>query len=120
MSEKHKKTFNYLNYAQCLLILVSIVTGCVSISAFAWLVCVPVGIKSSAVGLKNCKITAEIKNCKSITKKQEKKQDNVLLLGKGKLNTIEFLISKALIDSHISLDESVSVNNVRKYTEVKK
>ena len=35
-----------------------------------------------------------------------------MLLGKDKLNTIEILISKALIDSYISHDEFVSVNNV--------
>ena len=43
-----------------------------------------------------------------------------MLLGKGKLNTIEVLVSKALIDSYISHDEFVSVNNVlREYDEVK-
>ena len=35
-----------------------------------------------------------------------------MLLGKDKLNTIEVLISKALIDSYISHDKFVSVNNV--------
>ena len=44
MSETYKKTYKYLNYVEHLLILVSTVTGCVSISAFASLVCVPVGI----------------------------------------------------------------------------
>ena len=35
-------------------------------------------------------------------------------------NTIEVLISKALIDSYISHDEFVSVNNVlREYNEIK-
>ena len=34
MSEKYKKICNYLNYVEHLLILVSTVTGCVSISAF--------------------------------------------------------------------------------------
>ena len=44
-----------------------------------------------------------------------------MLLGKDKLNTIEVLISKALIDSYISHDEFVSVNNVlREYYEMKK
>ena len=33
------------------------------------------------------------------------------MLGKDKLNSIEFLISKALIDSYISHDKFVSVNN---------
>ena len=35
MSKKHKKTCKYLNYVEYLLILVSTVTGCVSIYAFA-------------------------------------------------------------------------------------
>ena len=44
-----------------------------------------------------------------------------MLLGKDKLNTIEVPISKALIDSYISHDEFVSVNNVLKeYNEMKK
>ena len=44
-----------------------------------------------------------------------------MLLGKDKLNTIEVLISKTLIDSYISHDEFVSVNDVlRDYNEMKK
>ena len=35
-----------------------------------------------------------------------------MLLGKNKLDAIEVLISKALIDSYINHDEFVSVNNV--------
>ena len=43
-----------------------------------------------------------------------------MLLGKDKLNTIEVLISKALINSCISHDEFVSVNNfLREYNEMK-
>ena len=47
MCEKYKKTCKYFNYVEHLLILVSTVTGCVSIFAFVLLVCVPVGIMSS-------------------------------------------------------------------------
>ena len=54
MSKKHKKVCGVLNYIENLLILVSIVTS-------ASLVDIPVGITSSAVGLKICVITAEIK-----------------------------------------------------------
>ena len=61
MSKKYKRTYNYLNYVEQLRILVSTVTGCASISAFASLVCVPVGITSSAVGIKICATTAGIK-----------------------------------------------------------
>ena len=42
MSEKYKKTCKYLNYVENLVILASTVTGCIAISAFASLVCVPV------------------------------------------------------------------------------
>ena len=35
-----------------------------------------------------------------------------MVLGKDKLNTIKVLISKTLVDSYISHDEFVSVNNV--------
>ena len=50
MSKKHKKVCGVENYIEHLLILVSTVTGCNSISAFASLAGVPVGITSSAVG----------------------------------------------------------------------
>ena len=53
-------------------------------------------------------------------KNEKKKRDKIVLLGKDKLNIIEVLISKALIDSYNSHDKFVSVNNVlRKYHEMK-
>ena len=103
-----------------MLILVSTVTCCVSISAFASLVCVPVGITGSVVGIKICAVTGRIKKYKSVIKKKKNKHDKIVLLGKDKLNTFDVLISKALIDSYISYDEIVSVNNaLREYNEMK-
>ena len=120
VSGKYKKTCKYLNYVEHLLILLSTVSGCISISAFASLVANLVGITSSAVGINICAITVGIKKYKSIIKKKKKKHDKLVLLGKDKLNTIEVLISKALIDSYISHDEFVSVNNVlREYNKIK-
>ena len=66
-----------------------------SISAFASLVGIPIGIKSSSIGLKICEITAGIKQYKSIIKKKKKKRDKIVVLEKSKLNSIAFLISKA-------------------------
>ena len=66
MSEKDKKIFKYLNYFEHMLILVSTVIGCISISRFASLVAIPAGITSSAVGIKICAITAVIRKYKSI------------------------------------------------------
>ena len=61
MIEKYKKTCKYLHYVEQLVILALTVTSCVSISAFALLACVPVGVTSSAVGIKICAITKGIK-----------------------------------------------------------
>ena len=84
------------------------------------MISIPIGITSSAVGLKICAVTVGIKNYKSIIKIKKKKHDKIVLLAKSKLNSIEVLISKALIDSVISHDEFVLINNVLKeYNEMK-
>ena len=61
MSKKYKKVCTTLNYIEHFLILASKITGSVSISDFATLVGIPIGIKSSAIGLKISEITAGIK-----------------------------------------------------------
>ena len=89
MSGKHKKVRMALNYFEHFVIFISTVSGCVSISPFASLVGIPVGITSSAVGLKIFAITSGIKKYKSIIK-------NIVFLAKTMLSDMEFLISKAL------------------------
>ena len=76
-------TLSYFSFA---------ITGCISISA---LIGIPIGVTSSAVGLK------------SISQKLRKK---------NMINDIfsNVLVSKTLIDSNISHDEFVLMNNVRK------
>ena len=59
-------------------------------------------------------ITAGIKKYKSTNKKNKKKRDKIISLAKSKLNSIEIVISKVLIDSNISHDEFVLINNVLK------
>ena len=74
-----------LNHIEHILILASVVTGCVSIATFASLVGNPIGITSSAVGIKICAIIpAGIKKHKSIIKK--KKHIKIVLLAKTKIN----------------------------------
>ena len=65
MSDKHKETYKYLIYVKHFLILSSTITGFVSVTS---LIVVPVGITSSAVRLKICVITSEIKKHKSVLK----------------------------------------------------
>ena len=57
---------------------------------------------------------------KSIIKKKKKKHDKKVLFVKFKLNSIEVLISRALIDSVVSHDEFVLINDVLKeYNKMK-
>ena len=61
ISKKHKKVRKILNYTEYLLILPSTVTGCITISDFASLVGIPVGIAISATAINIRVITQGIK-----------------------------------------------------------
>ena len=62
MSRKYKKVCTTLNYIEHFLVLAFVITGCVSISLFAYLF----RVKSSAIGLKICVTAAGIKKFESI------------------------------------------------------
>ena len=112
ISKKHKNLCITLIYSEHFLVLQSTITGCVSIS---------IRITSSAIGSKISAKTAGIEKYKTIIKKKKKKHDKIVLLAKSKLSRIGIIVSKALINSVISHDELVSINNVLKqYDEMKK
>ena len=71
MSRELKKVSTTLNYIEHFLILASTITECISTSAFSSLIGIPVGIMSSAIGLKIFRIAAGNKNYKSITEKKK-------------------------------------------------
>ena len=77
-------------------------------------------MRSSAVGIEICVITAGMKKYKSIID-NNKKHNKVASIGKNKLNTIKILILKDLIDSYIGQDEFASINKgFSEYNEMKK
>ena len=61
MSKKHKKVYAVWNYIEHQLILIFMVSGCVSISAFA-LTGIHIVVTTCAIELKICVINAGIKN----------------------------------------------------------
>ena len=69
MYKKHKKSCKVLNYIDHILIVISTITRCVSISVFTSLVGFPIRIASYAIGLIICAIISGIKKYKSIVKK---------------------------------------------------
>ena len=74
MCKKHKKK---LQRSELYLprIVISTISGCVSISAFASLVSITIGITISGTELKICTISAGIKKYKSMIKKKKKQHD---------------------------------------------
>ena len=83
-NKKHKNTCRNSNYFKNFLLFISAVAFCVSVSTFASLVGNAVGITSHAVELKICALTARIKKYKSIIIKKRKKNNKIVLLGKGR------------------------------------
>ena len=72
MSKKHKKVYRDLNYIEHLLISIFTVSGSVFISACASLVGIPIGIRSSAIELKICLITVELKSIRLWLRKRKR------------------------------------------------
>ena len=104
-----------LSYIEHFGILAPVVTGCISVSAFTYLVGIPLGITSSAIGLKTCAITAGLKKYKSIIKKKKKKHAKILFLAKTNLNGMQVLISMTGFNWLIYYSQWIFlVNNVLK------
>ena len=71
VTKKRNNVCTALNYIKNLLLLVSAVTGCVSITAVVCLVAIPIGITSSAVRLNVFPVIVGIKHYTSMIKKKE-------------------------------------------------
>ena len=112
MSRKHKTFCTSLNYIEHVLILASTFTECFSISAFVFLLGIPIVNTNSVIRLKLFAKTTETKKHKSIIGKKKKKHDKIVLLAKSKSNSIQVIISKALIDSNTIHGEFFLINNL--------
>ena len=108
------KLSNYVtsfDYIDKILIVLSATTGGVSITLFMSVVGVTAGIASASFTLIFSLTTGIIKKLLNITRNKKKKHDKILMLAKSKLNSIETLVSQALIDMEISHKEFVTILN---------
>ena len=101
-SKKLSKYVTAFDYIDNVLIALSATSGGVSIISFTNVVGVPVGIASASFTSIFSLTTAIVKKILSITRNKKKKHDKILILAKGKLSSIETLISQAVIDMKIS------------------
>ena len=114
---KYVTVFDYIDQA---LIVLSATSGGVSIILFTSIVGAPVGIASASLTLFFSLTTGIVKKLLNITRNKKKKHDKILMLAKSKLNSIETLISQALIDMEISHEEFITILNEKdKYEKMK-
>ena len=95
-------------------------SGGVSICSFRSVVGAPVGIANASFTLSFSLTTGIIKKLLSMTRNKKKKHDKILILAKSKLNSIETLVSQALIDMEISHEEFIAIFKEKdKYEKMK-
>ena len=92
----------------------------VSIISFTSIVGAPVGIASASLTLFFSLTTGIVKEITEYNKKKKKKHDKILMLAKSKLNSIETLVSQALIDMEISHEKFITILKEKdKYEKMK-
>ena len=88
-----------------------------SIISFTIVVRVPIGIGSAGFTLAFSLTTGMIKKLLSRTRIKKKKHNKIGMLAKSKLNSIETLISQALIDLEISHEEFKTISKEKEKDE---
>ena len=119
-SKKLSKYITACDYLEKIINVLSATTGGVSIISFTSIFGAPVGIASAIFTLIFTLATGILKKLLNITRNKKKKHDEILMLAKTKLNSIETLISQALIDMVISHEEFITILNEKdKYEKMK-
>ena len=92
-SQKLNRYVTTFDYIDKILIVLNETTGGVSVISFTSIIGAPAGIASTSFTLIFSLTTGIIKKLLNITRKKQKKHDKILMLAKGKLNSIDTLIS---------------------------
>ena len=119
-SKKLSKYVTDFDYIDKILIALSATSSGVCIISSASVVGAPVGIASASFTLIFSLTTGIVKKLLNITRNKKKKHDKILMLTKSKLDSIEPLVSQALIDMEISHEEFKAIIwGKEKYERVK-
>ena len=114
---KYVTNFDYID---TILIVLSATSSGVCIISSASVVGAPVGIASASFTLIFSLTTGIVKKLLNITRNKKKKHDKILMLAKSKLDSIETLVSQALIGMEISHEEfNAIIRKKRKYERMK-
>ena len=101
------------------LIVLSATSSSISIASFITVIGTPVGIASASLSLAFSLSTAIVKKLLKTTR-NKKKHNNIIMLARSKLNSIESKISEALINNEISHEDfMIIINEEKDYQELK-
>ena len=120
MSKKLSKYISFFDYFDKCLIVLSVTSGGVSIASFATVIGAPIVITSASLSLAFSWCTGLVKKILKATRNKKKKHNKIVMLARGKLNSIESKISEALINNRISHEDFITmINEERNYRELK-
>ena len=118
-----KKLIKYtaaLDYTDKTLIVLFATSGGISIISFTNVIGIPARLICASLTLVFCLTSGIIKKLLKETRKKKKKHSKIIMLAKSKLNSIESLMSQALIDLDISHEEfEIIVVEEEKYDQMK-
>ena len=120
MSKRLSKSIASFDYFGKSLIVLSVITGSISIALFATAIGEPVGIASAVFNLAFSISARILKKLLKTTRNKKKKHSKIVMLGRSKLNSIESKIYEALINNQISHEDFMTIiNEERDYRELK-
>ena len=120
MSKKLSKYIAAFDYIDKTLIVLSAANRGIIIISFTSVTGIPAGLASAFFTLIFSLATGIIKKLLKITRKKKKKHNIIVMLAKSKLNSIETLMSQALIDLGIIHEEfKTIVNEKEEYEQMK-
>ena len=120
MSKKLSKYISLFDYFDKFLIVLSVTSGGVSIASFATVIGAPIVIASASLSLAFSWCTGLVKELLKATRNEKKRHNKIVMLARGKLNSIESKISEALINNQISHEDFITmINEERNYRDLK-
>ena len=120
MSKRLNKYIASFDYFDKYLIVLSATTVSIFIASFATIIGAPVGIASVSFSFKFSISTGIVKKLLTTTRNKKKKHNEIVILARSKLNSIESKISETLKNNEVSHDDFMAIiNEERKCRELK-